>query len=171
MKRIIKAAAIILLIGAIAAPVMAWGPGKGGRGTNERGGGDQYSSRFGRFETLTPEQRDQLEAIHKKFYEETVQLRNDLMVKRAELNAALNTTNPDVEKAKGLQKEISDIQGTLAQKRIDRVVEERKINPEARYGYGQGYGWGHGRHMRDDDYGRGGSGRMKGGFGPGSCWN
>jgi zinc resistance-associated protein len=171
MKRVIKVAAIILLTGAIAAPVLAWGPGrnKSGQGAYERGGGDEYCTRYSGYKNLTPEQREQLDAVHKKFYDETVQLRNDLRIKRAELNAALNTTTPDVEKAKAFQKEISDLQAAMAQKRIDLEVEVRKINPDARYG--QGYGRGHGRHMKDDDNGRGGRGWMRGGSGPGSCWN
>ena len=172
MKKLAGIAVIVLLIGALAVPVIARGPGwgRGGHMTYGWGAGPQDCPYYGGgYETLTPEQRDQLNALHTKFYDETVPLRNELRGKRAELAAALNAADPDAEKAKALQKEINDLRTGLDQKRIDLQVEERKINPDARYG--RGYGRGYGHHMRGDDFGPGGRGWKGGGFGPGHCWN
>ena len=154
MKRSLTILAIVLLVGVIAYPVLAQGPkwGKGGSG---------YEKPYDRYGTLTAEQREKLEMAHKKFFDETIQIRNELRTKSAELNTVLNSTDPDTEKAKTLQKEISDLQATLSQKRIDLELEERKINPDARYG--KGYGKGYGRHMM-------GSGPHMEGYGPGTCW-
>ena len=154
MKRLISILAIVLLVGAVAVPLMAHGPtgGKSGHMMYGRGGSS---------DNLTTEQREQLDALHKKFYDETAQLRKDLWDKRSELDNVLNTSVPDTEKAKAIQNEISDIQAKLAEKQVEFQVEAQKINPDAAR-YGRGYG----RGMMD--YGpRGGS---RGGFGPGTCW-
>jgi len=157
MKRLFSIAAVILLVGVIAVPLMAQGPGGGKGGSRIYGGrGDcEYGPRGG-YDNFTAEQREQLDALHKKFYDETVQLRKDLRDKRIELHDLLDTENPDVEKAKAIQSEISTIQAKMAQKRVEFMVEKRKIAPDA--GYGRGFG----RHM--------GFAQSRGGYGPGSCW-
>lgn len=163
MKKLIGIIGIVLLIGAIAAPLMAHGPGWG------RGGGPENRPFPGSgYERLTDEQRVKLDTLHRQFYDETLPLRDDLWAKRNELNTLLNTAEPDVNKAKALQKEISDIQAKLAEKRVEFAVEVHKINPDARFG--RGYGKGHGRHMMDYGYGKG-RGWHRGSYGPGACWN
>ena len=76
-----------------------------------------------------------------------------------ELNRLFNSEKPDAEKAKTLQKEISDLRAKMAQARIDFELEERKIAPQGnnRRGYGRGYGPG----MRGSGPG------MRGSYGPG----
>lgn len=165
MKRLIGIVAIVFLVGAIAVPLMAYGPGdgRGGYMMSGRDGNTNYGPyNRGYNDNLTTEQREQLDALNKKFFDETTQLRNDIWDKRTELDNVLNTTNPDMEKAKAIQNEISDIQAKLAEKRIEFQVEAQKINPNARYSGGA-----YGRGMTD--YGpRGG---MRGGYvGPGACW-
>jgi len=94
---------------------------------------------------------------------ETAQLRDEIRAKSAELNALLSSPNPDAEKAKALQKEISDLRARLAQSRINFVLEERKVTPYLRFS--RGY---NGHHMRG--YGHGmGHGWHMGGYGPGGC--
>jgi zinc resistance-associated protein len=95
-------------------------------------------------ENLTEEQRSQLQKFHQEFYDKTAKLRTEIMSKRAELGILLNTSNPDAEKAKALQKEISDLRAQLAQEMISFQLEARKIAPDLRLGRGycQG-GWGH----------------------------
>jgi zinc resistance-associated protein len=171
MKRLLTIAAFILLTGVLAAPVLARGPGWGwgGHMMYGPGGGPGYGPyNRGYTDTLTAEQRDQIEALYKKFYDETSQLRNELWTKHNELRETLNATEPDVEKAKALQKEISDLQSTLAQKRIDLEVQESKIAPDTQYS--RGYGRGFGGHMMGRGYGMG-HGWNRGGYGPGSCWD
>jgi len=172
MKRFITILGILLLVGAIAAPVMARGPGWGmGRQGGDPsgvcpgygGGNDDRGS-----EKLTDEQRTQLETLSQKFYDETAKIRTDLIAKGAELNILMNSSNADLEKAKALQKEISDLRAKLEQERLNHEFEVRKINPDARYGRGPGRGFG--SQMRGQGYGGMGYGRHMGGYGPGYCW-
>jgi zinc resistance-associated protein len=122
---------------------------------------------------VTEEQHTKLDTLHKKFYDETAQLRNDMWTKSTELSTLLNSPNPDADKARALQKEITDLRAQLAEKRLNFELEERKIAPDARYssGYGRhmrgyGPGMGSGRHM--GGYGQGmGYGHHMGGYGPG----
>ena len=73
----------------------------------------------------------------------------------------LNSSTPDLEKAKGLQNEISDLRAKLDEKTLTYELEVRKIVPDQRLGYGHGDWDGH--HM-------GTYGHMMG-YGPGYCWN
>ena len=126
-----------------------WGPDSGYCVQYERGYGN-----------VTEEQRSTLQELDRKFYNETATLRNDSMTMSDELNSLLSSTNPDPEKAKTLQKSISELRGKMDEKRLAYTLETRTIIPElrSRHRYGSGY-----RH-----YTRGyGSGM---GSGPGSCW-
>ena len=88
-----------------------------------------------------------------KFYNETSDLRNKIWTKSAELDTILNSTNPDIEKARAIQKEINDLRAKLDEKGINYELEAHKINPETRLSYR--YGMDYGSHMR--------------GYGPGAC--
>ncbi|MBW1886825.1 MAG: Spy/CpxP family protein refolding chaperone [Deltaproteobacteria bacterium] len=183
MKRLAMILGIVVLAGAIAIPVLARGPGWGKGGQRMGRGGDPgSSSQYGRgYDNLTEEQRTQLDKLHQKFYDETAQLRTEIWAKRGELRILMNTSNPDVEKAKALQKEISDLMGKMAQEKIAFQLEARKINPGLPFG--GGFGKGYGRHMKRygpgmgyghhrGGYGPGmGPGQYPGGHGPGYCWN
>jgi zinc resistance-associated protein len=79
----------------------------------------------------------------------------------------MNTSNPDLEKAKALQKEISDLRGKMGQERIKQFAEERKINPDARFGMG----WGRGGMKGGGGMGMGCGRGMGRGPGGGPCWN
>ena len=66
--------------------------------------------------------------------------------KELELRSELYKENPDVPKAKVLQKEISKLESELDQKRIDHMIKIRKLNPNAARGcmmggYHMGYGY------------------------------
>lgn len=164
MRKTVKIAGIILLAAAIATPALAYGPGRG-RGhytMGYRGGGPFTYGYYGRgYDNLTAEQRGQLDKLYQKFYDETAQLRIDLRAKRAELDVILNSSNPDPEKAKALQKEIGDLRTKLTGIRLNYRLEAGKISPNARFGggYREGFGppKGHGRPMRV--------------YGPGACWH
>jgi zinc resistance-associated protein len=168
MKRLIALFGILVLVGAVAVPVLAHGPGWG-RGPNMGWGGGPGQGYCGDYGpgagNLTEEQQTQLDTLNKKFYDETSQLRNEIWTKSRELSALLDSPNPDADKARALQKEIAGLRAQLAEKRLDFELEERKIAPDARYGYGygRGYGKGYGHHM-------GGYGHHMGGYGPGGCW-
>ena len=122
MKRLIALLGILVLVGAIALPVLAHGPGWG-RGHHMGWGGGPGQGYCGDYGpgagNLTEEQRTKLDTLHKKFYDETAQLRNEMWTKSSELNALLNSPNPDADKARALQKEITGLKSQLAEKRLD----------------------------------------------------
>ncbi len=152
MKRIIGVVGIIGLIGMMAVPVLAYGPRGGSAGYGNRGGGPANCPNYGggyaaRAANITEEQRDELDKLHQKFYDETAQTRGDLLVKRGQMRILMNTSSPDETQVMALQKEIHDLKGKMAEARITYQLEARKINPDARLGRGYAKG-GHGRHMK-----------------------
>jgi zinc resistance-associated protein len=162
MKRITTIIGILILAGAVAVPVMAWGPGWG-RGHHMMGywgSGPEYER--GDYGNLTSEQKSGLDALDRKFYEETRELRDQIWTKSRELDSVLNSSNPDLDKAKALQKEISDVRAKLDEKKMEYDLEARKISTDSQYG--SGYGRGYGGPMM-------GYGMGRGGYGPGACWN
>lgn len=108
---------------------------------------------------LNDEQIARLDKERQDFYEATADLREALYQKELELRSELAKTEPDVQKAAGLQKEISALESQLDQKRLDHQIKMRKEFPASGY---RGYGYGP-RGM--------GRGMYGGGYGPGSCWN
>jgi zinc resistance-associated protein len=186
MKKVGMISGVVLLAALVAYPVFAWGPGWGGgpmmgyggygggpmMGYGGNGGGPGSCWNGGRgygnpgygnpaYGNLTDEQEKQLDDLNRKFFDETASLRNDIWKKTNELDVLLDSPNPDVEKSKALQKELSDLRAQMAEKRLSYNLEARKIAPDARnarrggFGYGHMMGWG--PHM--------------GGYGPGGGWN
>ncbi|MDY6832561.1 MAG: periplasmic heavy metal sensor [Thermodesulfobacteriota bacterium] len=153
MTKLTSIVGILLLVFAVAVPVMAWGPGWGrghmmGYGNN--GPGDYYGN-------VTREQREKLEALDREFYDETRDIQEKLWTKQGDLEAILNTTEPDLEKAKAVQSDISRLRASLDEKRLAYQVEVRKITPNQRaYGHG-------GRYNQMGPYGMG--------YTAGHCWN
>lgn len=78
---------------------------------------------------LTEEQVEQLKEARATFQEATQDLRMELKSKRLALQSELVKKEPDVKKAKTLQKEISALNAELAQLRIDQILEVKKIAP------------------------------------------
>ena len=160
MKRLTTILGILVLVGAVAVPVFAWGPGWGW-GHHMMGywsGGYGYA---GNYENLTSEQRAQLDALSRQFYDETNDLRNQIWGKSSELNVLLDSPSPDLDKVKALQKEITDLQTKLDDKQLNYELQARKISPQEETG-GPYAGW-YGYHMRGFGPGMG--------YGPGACWN
>ena len=176
MKRFGIIFGIVVLIAAIAYPVLAWGPGwgRGYKMTGNWGGGQGYCWRFDKgYGNLTQEQQSALEQINRKFSNETATLRNRIQAKWGELNTVLSAPDPDAEKAMALQREISDLRSQLSEKQLAYQLEARKIAPGAYTG--SGYRKGYRRHMMGYDPGMGYGSGMRGygssGRGPGPCWN
>ena len=174
MKRVLTAAGIMTLVAALATPALAQGPGMG-RGFRGQGGPEDWPGhRYSR--DLTEEQKSQMDNLHQKFFDQTAQLRSEIAAKHAELNILMNTSNPDLDKAKALQKDLGDLKAKMGQERINLYAEERKIDPDARFGMGYGRGkGGPGRGMGGYGPGMGGYGHGTGwhggGYGSGHCWN
>ena len=160
MKTLVTILGILVLVGAVAVPVMAWQPGWGWghHMMGDWGNGPEYGRDYG---NLTSDQRSKLDALDRKFYDETSDLRNQIWAKSRELDSVLDSSNPDLEKAKSLQKDISELKAKMDEKRLSYELETRKIIPEDRLG--SAYGGGYGHHM-----GPYGPGMM--GYGPGYCW-
>lgn len=161
MKRLTTILGVALLVGAVAVPVFAWAHGweRGHHMMGSWGSTPEYCWQYERgYGNLTQEQRSQLEQLDRKFYNETADLRNEIWAKSAELDGLFRSTDPDPEKVKALQKELSDLRARMDEKHLTYELEVRKISPELRSSPGYGRGYGH--HM--------------GGFGPPmgyGCWN
>jgi Spy/CpxP family protein refolding chaperone len=163
-KRLMTISGIALLVVAIAIPVYTWAHGwRGYHMMGRQGMGPGYGWQQERgFGNITPEQQEKLGQLDRKFYDETVDLRNELWKKSSDLNMLLTKADPDLEKVKSVQKEIRDLQAKLDEKRLKYELEAQKILPGLRAG--GGYGSFHGPHM----------GGMMGpgmGYGPMGCWN
>ena len=151
MKRMLIAIGILILVASLAVPLMAHGP-RWNQGHHMRGywGNDRGSyCDYGKgFTDLSKEEQRQLKDLDSKFYNETDRLRYEIRSKSAELNSYLSSTNPDSQKLKALQRELSDLRSEMDEKRLAYELEARKILPESRFGgdYGKGF---YGHHMRD----------------------
>ena len=202
-KEATKMIGIGFLVAVLAVPAVAlahgWGRGRM-MGNWGAGSGYGYMMPYGPGnETLTPDQRTQLDQLDRKFYEDTAGLRKDLWDKSYELNTILNSENPDPAKVNALNKEINDLRTKLQEKRLNYQLEARKIVPETAFNgaYGRSFGypmWGHGpgmmgfggrgmmgyggpgmmgyggHGMMGYGPGMGGYGPRVGGYGPGTCW-
>ena len=163
MKRLFVLLGTVMLVSALAMPLLAHGPGFT-RGPHMMGPWGTDSGYCGQHErgygNLTEEQRSTLQELDRKFYNETATLRNEIMAMSDELNNLLNSADPDPEKAKTLQKSLSELRAKMDEKRLSYTLETSKIIPEFRSRHR--YGWGYRHHKRG--YGSG----M--GYHPGSCW-
>jgi zinc resistance-associated protein len=138
--------------------------GYGKWGNQSRRGGCAYGQVNA---NLTPEQREQMESERQAFFDATKNQRQDLYAKRLELRAEMVKSQPDLAKATALQKEVSELQGSLDQKRLNHIMAIRKINPDAGIGFMMG---GRGMGYHGDEMGHHGRGwRM--GYGPENCPN
>ena len=86
-----------------------------------------------------------LDKERKGFFEATEELREDIYSKQLELRSELAKSDPDTQKAMGLQNKISGLEAKLDQKRIEHMIKMRKINPHAGRGFMEedhmGYGY------------------------------
>lgn len=103
---------------------------------------------------LTPEQQATFQKLHDAYAAKTAQLRADLGVKRAELNALAITQNPDQAKITDLTKQIGDIEGKLLAERTQfRIQVSKDVGANVMGGYGY-----HHRGMMGGGAGCGGPG-------------
>jgi Spy/CpxP family protein refolding chaperone len=146
MKRLIGIMGILLLAGLFASSLVyaaedtTTEKSKGRMGMQR--GKAQIGAIKGKTSNLTAEQQEQIEKLQKKFREDNADTIKQLMTKRFDFNTILTSDKPDADKAKAVQKEISDLTAKLAQKRIDLYFELLKINPDAKFGQGLGRGRG-----------------------------
>lgn len=100
---------------------------------------------------LNDEDIKALEEERTAFLKATENIRQNIYAKELELRSELYKENPDTTKAGALQKEISELESELDQKRIDHMIKVRKHNPNAGRGFMMGgYHMGYGSAYPDD---------------------
>jgi len=164
LSKAIILVAIVGIVGFAATSFAGWGRGGGGYCRGQGGGGGQrWSGPAGDQNNLSDEEIDKLNQQRQTFFEDTREIRENLYQKELELRSEMAKKDPDAKKAVSLQKEISDLESQLNQKRVEQRIKMQKENPEifAGRGYGQGRGYGKGR-----GYGMGRGSQDCGG----GCW-
>ena len=122
---------ILMVIGFIGYSATSYaGWGRGGNCPRGGFGGD-----------LTDEEIGALQKERNAFFESTRELREKLYQKNLELRAEMAKQNPDAKKAAELQKEVSELDSALDQKRLDHQLKMKKDHPQI---YGKGLGGGMG---------------------------
>lgn len=105
---------------------------------------------------LSPEKQAAFQKLHDAYAAKTDQLRADLGVKRAQLNALAVASTPDQAKIDALTKEIGDMQGRLlAERTAFRIQVNKEVGPIAWGGMGM---MGGGYHHRGGGVGPCGGG-------------
>jgi len=96
---------------------------------------------------LSDEAIQKMQEQREAFFKSTQDLRQNIYQKQLALESEFAKKNPDAKIAKNLQKEISDLRAQIDQKRIEHILEMKKINPAIGSGFmGSGMmGYGHGR--------------------------
>jgi zinc resistance-associated protein len=98
---------------------------------------------------LSDEDIQKMDDQREAFFKSTTNLRRKIYQKRLALESELAKNNPDAKNATNIQKEISDLNAQIDQKRIEHMIEMKKINPDLGVGLmwpgmmGHGYGRGH----------------------------
>ena len=131
MKKQLTIAGIILMTGIFILPMASFG--RGGKDGFFPGKNMRMTAPQAKASNLTAEQISQIEELHKKFRDENAETLKQLMSKRFDLGIIFDSDNPDLAKAKAIQKEISDLDAKLAQKNIDLFGKILKINPNAKF--------------------------------------
>ena len=126
MKNMKKITGITLLVMALAIPAFAWGQGLG------RGFGPGPGRNFENLSNnkLTTEQQEKLNELRKGFQDKTADARTEFMKKQIDLNAELNRNEPDLKKAKAIQKDINELQAKITDAHLEFIVEAKKVNPD-----------------------------------------
>ena len=107
---------------------------------------------------LTPEQKAKFQELHRKFNDETAQLKGSLLTKRLELQSLWSNPKTEDKAIMDKEKELRDLQNQMRDKMIQNKLEARKLlTPEQiaefwqRRGMGPGFGRegkkGHGHGM------------------------
>ena len=161
MKKTLTIVGTMLLVAAIAIPVLAHGPGWG----KGRGMGMGFTNRVSPYcesiPNLTAEQSAKLKELREQRAKEVLPLRNELISKRAELRSLWLQANPDEAKIKAKQHEITELENKLQEKMTEHRLESQKVlTPEQQAQLQsarptEGFGYGGRRH------GAGGYGRMR----------
>ncbi len=103
---------------------------------------------------LTPEQSQELQALHENYLKAVSPLQNQMFALRSELRLMWNTADPDKEEIMAKQKEIADFEWQIQEQATQYRLDFRNIlTPEqqaqlAGSGPGMGGGYGNGGKVR-----------------------
>jgi len=128
-SRMVVVGAVVMLLG-FGVSAYAAGPGNPGMGAASA--------------NLTDDQIKQMESKRTAFQTATQGIRQQLADKRQALNTELAKQTPVAATCAALQKDISDLQAQLDQKRLTHILEMKKIDPNFTEGRGMGPGTGPG---------------------------
>lgn len=173
-KHAINAVAVLVVIGIVGMGVNAFAGRGYGRGSWGAQGGYGPCWGAGPEAGINPEDFQKLQEQRSRFFEETAELRQQIQQKRLALRYELAKKEVDPATAKTIQSELSALEAQMDEKRIDHVIEMKKLVPNAGDGYmgaGPGYGRGWHRGPGGGMMGFGPGGGMMGSGPGGGCWN
>ena len=146
MKKTLTIVGTVVLVAAIAFPVLAYGPGQG------KGLGMGFTNRvtpyYENIPNLSAEQSSKLKELREQHQKELLPLQNELNSKRVELRSLWLQANPDEAKIKAKQHEITELENKLQENMTEhRLASQKVLTPEqqaqlqsARPTSGFGYG-------------------------------
>ena len=151
LRNVILTITAIAVVGiGISAFAHGGGMGRGSGWSHHQGGmnyqgGNRYDGHmgmgyrggygYGNDNQLSQDDYRQFEQQRDGFFKDTQDIRSKLFEKERELQSELAKSDIDASKASQLQKEISNLQSEFDQKRIDHMVEMRKLNPNVGRGF------------------------------------
>ncbi len=134
-KFFITALAMVFILG-IGGYAMA---GRGGCPMQKKGSGfyaeknlgfEECKGPGGKWDNITPEQKEKLKAEREVFKKDTEDLRIEIMQRQLDLQKELLNKTPSVRKAKSIQKDISGLEAKFAQEKIVHLIRMKEICPE-----------------------------------------
>ncbi|MCB2187612.1 MAG: periplasmic heavy metal sensor [Deltaproteobacteria bacterium] len=91
-----------------------------------RGQGYRMGPSYQGWQNMTPEQREELQKMRRKFMRETLPLRQELTSKQMELDTLWQEPQPDRKKIEELSKEVAELRSKLLQQRDHYLLECRE---------------------------------------------
>jgi len=149
INKILMVLTVVAVIGFGAYAFAGWGMGYGHHGWGSHAPGWHHGgwddAGYGNLGSdLSDAEVEKLDKARSDFLEATETLRQNLYAKELDLRSELAKEDPDAKNAAQLQKEISMIEEQLDQKRLEHIIQTRKIHPDAGRGYGPRWGRGSG---------------------------
>ena len=139
--------AVLAVFGLSAFAFAGWGVGSGhmmGSGWHRGWDNDR---------DLSSEQVAELQRQRAEFFKATEDVRQELNAKALALESELAQKDPDIGRAKALQKDISKLRADLDQKRLEYDIQAGKSARD--WGHGPMMGYGYGAEMGYGHHGRG----------------
>lgn len=157
-NKLLVIVAIIGMVGAAATAFADWETGPGNRGWGMGYGhhrGMMYNSETGDgpgpgwcgqgyAANLSQEDLKKIDDARQAFFAATKNLKQNIYQKELEIRSEFAKENPDAGRLSSLQKELSELESQLDQKRISHMLEMKKLHPDAG-GTGRGAGRGYAR--------------------------